>query len=98
MLINASDAGSIRPHSSRTARHPRRRQVSKRRCPETQRRRGQMKRMRTKILGGASIAGFAVAATLALAPAAHAEAAGIGIQQSSGINFALVDGSVRDLS
>jgi hypothetical protein len=41
----------------------------------SQRRSGQMKRMRTKILGGASIAAFAVAATLAFAPAAHAEAA-----------------------
>ena len=32
-----------------------------------------MKRMRTRILGGASLAGFAVAVTLALAPAAHAD-------------------------
>ena len=32
-----------------------------------------MKRMRTRILGGASLAGFAAAVTLALAPAAHAD-------------------------
>jgi spermidine/putrescine-binding protein len=38
-----------------------------------------MKRRRTKILGGASIAAFAVAATLALAPAAHAEASGLSV-------------------
>jgi hypothetical protein len=33
-----------------------------------------MKRMMTKLLGGASVAGFVAAATFALAPAAHAEA------------------------
>ena len=53
-----------------------------------------MKRMRTKILGGASIAGFAVAATLALAPAAHAEAS----LHSGGINASMADGSVRFVS
>jgi prepilin-type processing-associated H-X9-DG protein len=57
----------------------------------TQRRRGQMKRMRTRLLGGASLAGFAVAATLALAPAAHPRASG----HTGGANFLMGDGSVR---
>jgi hypothetical protein len=52
-----------------------------------------MKRMRTKILGGASLAAFAAAATLALAPAAHAEASGS--FHSGGINFTFEDGSIR---
>jgi prepilin-type processing-associated H-X9-DG protein len=62
----------------------------------TQRRRGQMKRMGTKILGGASIAGFAVAATLALAPAAHAETSPS--WHSGGVNASMGDGSVRFIS
>ena len=41
-----------------------------------------MKRMRTRILGGASLAGFAAVVTLALAPAAHADTG-------------MADGSVR---
>jgi prepilin-type processing-associated H-X9-DG protein len=49
-----------------------------------------MKRMRTRMVGGASLAGFVAAVTLALVPAAHAEA--------GGMNFAFGDGSVRSVS
>ena len=45
---------------------------------------------RTRILGGASLAGFAAAITLAFAPAAHAQTAA-----SGGANHSLADGSVR---
>jgi len=45
-----------------------------------------MKRMRTRIFGGASLAAFAAAATLALVPGAHAEASSMG------------DGSVRSVA
>jgi hypothetical protein len=44
-----------------------------------------MTTMRTRILGGASLAGFAVAAMLALAPATQAESGAFG------------DGSVRSI-
>ncbi len=42
-----------------------------------------MKRMRTRILGGASVVGFAAAVTFGLAPAAHADTG------------SMADGSVR---
>jgi hypothetical protein len=45
-----------------------------------------MRTMRTRLLGGASLAGFAVAAMLALAPAIHAETGSMG------------DGSVRNIT
>jgi prepilin-type processing-associated H-X9-DG protein len=51
--------------------------------------------MRTRILGSASIAGFAVAATLALAPAAHAEP--IPSRHTGGVNASMGDGSVQFL-
>jgi prepilin-type processing-associated H-X9-DG protein len=57
-----------------------------------------MKKTRTRILGGASIAGFAVAATLALPPAAHAEPTGFGSSHSGGVNVLFGDGSVRSIS
>jgi hypothetical protein len=56
-----------------------------------------MKTTRTKILGGASIAGLALAATLALAPAAHADASRLGSTHPSGMTVLLGDGSVRSI-
>jgi Protein of unknown function (DUF1559) len=54
-----------------------------------------MKKITTKILGTASLAGFAVAATLAMAPAAHAEASGS--RHPGVVQFAFEDGSVRSI-
>ena len=51
------------------------------------------KRTKTRILGGASLAGLAVAITLACAPAAHAQTRG-----TEGANFLFGDGSVRFIS
>ena len=50
------------------------------------------KKARTRILGGACVASFAAAITLALAPAAHAHA---GVPHTGGVNFVQGDGSVR---
>ena len=55
-----------------------------------------MKKITTRILGATSLAGFAAAATLALAPAAHADA--VASAHTAGVNVALGDGSVRFVS
>jgi hypothetical protein len=55
-----------------------------------------MTKITTKILGTGSLAGFVVAATLALAPAAHAEASGS--RRPGAVNFVQGDGSVRSIS
>lgn len=56
-----------------------------------------MRYTRTRILGGASLAGLAAAITLAFAPCAHAQASGYSYQSGGG-NMALADGSVRFIS
>jgi prepilin-type processing-associated H-X9-DG protein len=55
-----------------------------------------MKKITTRILGTGSPAGFAVATTLALAPAAHGEASGS--RHPGAMNFVQGDGSVRSIS
>ena len=55
-----------------------------------------MKQTRMRIVGGASLAGFAAVVTLALVPAAHAAAT---VEtHSSGANMSMADGSVRLVS